>query len=96
VINHLVKRGWTPPERTKKHGRRPHNIKGTSRSAQLKKIEALLTIGARPWKYADVLARQICKVDTIAWVKDEALYKIITALRKQALREGWDLSGEQK
>ncbi len=72
---------------------RPHNMDGrTSRDRQLKKIEALLTIGNKPWAYADALAKQICKVDRVMWVKDDDLYKIIAALRKQAQREGWDLS----
>jgi hypothetical protein len=31
----------------------------------------------------------------VAWVATGDLYKIITALRKQAQREGWDLSGEE-
>lgn len=77
-------------------GRRPHNLGAgrTSREAQLAKIEALLTVGEKSWAYADALAVNICKVATIAWVPDGELYKIITALRKQAKREGWDLSGE--
>ena len=87
------KRGGAP----KRKGKRPHNI-GTgrgSRQAQLRKIEALLTIGGKPWGYADALALRICKVDQLAWVPVDQLYKIITALRKQAQREGWDLSGER-
>jgi phage gp16-like protein len=67
-----------------------------SRAAQLAKIEALLTIGGKPWAYGDALAKRICKVERIAWVPDRDLYKIITALRMQAKREGWDLSGEGK
>lgn len=77
---------------------RPKNMDkpGESRAEQLGKIEALLTVGKRPWSYADAIARAICRVDKVAWVKDSELYKIITALRKQAKREGWDLSGEKR
>lgn len=77
-------------------GKRPHNIEQgrNSRARQLEKIEALLTVGGKSWAYADALALRICKVEKIAWVRDDELYKIITALRKQAQREGWDLSGE--
>lgn len=76
--------------------KRPRNMEGhSSRAAQLQKIEALLTIGKRPWAYADALAKAICKVEKVEWVADYDLYKIITALRKQAVREGWDLSGEK-
>jgi len=63
-----------------------------TRSAQLRKIEALLTIGDKSWAYADGIAKRICKVDKMAWVPENQLYKIITALRKQAQREGWDLN----
>lgn len=65
-----------------------------SRAKQLEKIEALLTVGGKSWEYAEALAQRICKVDKLAWVPEQELYKIITALRKQAVREGWDLSGE--
>ncbi len=65
-----------------------------SRDKQLQKVEALLTVGGKSWAYADGMAKRICKVDSISFVPDDQLYKIITALRKQAQREGWDLSGE--
>ena len=71
------------------------NLSQLSRAAQLEKIEALLTVGKKPWAYADALAKAICKIDRVAWVPDGDLYKIITALRKQAQRDGWDLSGER-
>lgn len=77
---------------------RPHNMankgKGDSRADQLGKIEALLTVGGLPWSYADAIAKQMRLADKVAWVKDSDLYKIITALRKRAQKEGWDLSGE--
>ncbi|WP_429885357.1 gp16 family protein [Geoalkalibacter halelectricus] len=87
---------WTQGGAPRKKGNRPRNIEGTSRAGQLQKIEALLTVGGKSWNYGDALAKRICKVDKIAWVPDGQLYKIITALRKQAQREGWDLSGEQR
>ena len=65
-----------------------------SRAKQLEKIEALLTVGGKSWEYADALAQRICKVDRLTFVPEGELYKVITALRKQAVREGWDLSGE--
>jgi phage gp16-like protein len=53
-------------------------------------------VGNRPWSYADALAKRICKVDKIIWVPGDQLHKVIAALRYQARREGWDLSGEIK
>lgn len=93
VLAHLRAHGWKPK---RKGGNRQPNLSlgRLSRKKQLWKIEALLTVGGKPWEYADALAQRICKVDRLEWVKDDQLYKIITALRKQALRDGWDLSGE--
>jgi phage gp16-like protein len=81
---------------------RPKNMDLPDRKAQMEKIGALLAAGKRPWNYAHALARNICRtkddapIDSLGWVPEEQLYKIITALRKQAQREGWDLSGEKR
>lgn len=82
---------WKTGRVPKRAGTLPTKV---DRNAQLQKIEALLTVGGKPWAYGDALAKRICKVDHITWVPDGDLYKIITALRMQAKREGWDLSGE--
>jgi phage gp16-like protein len=74
---------------------RPRNIDRGERAAQLQKIEALLTIGKKEWSYADSIARNMKLADKVEWVDTMDLYKVITALRKQAIREGWDLSGEK-
>ncbi len=84
---------WTPGGAPRKKGKRPKNIQG-GRQAQMKKVEALLTVGGKSWAYADGIAKRIAKVDRVAWVPDADLRKIIAALRYQAIREGWDLSGE--
>jgi len=100
VLDHLCENPPRPPFH--KGGRFPYpgEPKNMDRfgdkKAQLEKIRALLTVGGKPWAYAHALARNICKVDKIEWVKVGDLYKIITALRKQAQREGWDLSGEER
>jgi phage gp16-like protein len=71
---------------------RPRNIRPgpaeTSRSAQLRKIEALLAEAGYPWSYADALAQRICKVERTAFVPEHELYKIITALELDARRHG--------
>ena len=89
LVEHFKSLGWQDKPRK----RRPKNMdKPGSRAAQLGKIGALLTIGKKSWAYADALAKRICKVDSITFVNDGELYKIITALRNQAKREGWDLN----
>lgn len=89
VLEHLKSAGFK--QKTKGRPSQLKAKKRTSRTAQLEKIEALLTIGSKPWSYADALAKRICRVEKISWVQAKDLYKIITALRKQAIREGWDL-----
>ena len=96
VLAHLGRSGFSARRRSKYPGRPMNMDRGGSRADQLKKIEALLTVGGKPWGYAHALAKRICKADRIDWVPDGKLYKIITALRYQAQREGWDLSGERK
>lgn len=88
---------WQPRDK-RSYPNRPKNMDkpGESRADQLKKIEALLTIGKLPWSYADAIAKQMRLADKIQWVKEADLFKVITALRRKALKEGWDLSGEEK
>lgn len=88
------RRAWQPRDKRAYPGRPRNMDNNESRADQLGKIEALLTVGKKSWAYADAIAKAVCKVDKVAWVSTHDLYKVITALRKQAKRAGWDLSGE--
>lgn len=88
------RRAWQPRDKRAYPGRPKNMDNNESRADQLGKIEALLTVGKKSWAYADAIAKAVCKVDKVAWVATHDLYKVITALRKQAKRAGWDLSGE--
>lgn len=96
LINRLSELAGETPHFTK-GGRggfkgRPKNMDNNeSRADQLGKIEALLTVGKKSWAYADAIAKAVCKVDKVQWVETHDLYKVITALRMQAKRAGWDL-----
>ncbi|OPY07568.1 MAG: hypothetical protein A4E68_01737 [Syntrophaceae bacterium PtaB.Bin095] len=97
VLDHLCGEAANAGRRGSKYPGRPKNMdRFGDKTAQLEKIEALLTVGGKPWAYADAIAYAICKVDKVRFVEVGDLYKIITALRKQAQREGWDLSGEER
>ena len=97
LMDHFKLCGFKPTRRKGFKGRPKNMDKHTSRAQQLQKIEALLTIGKKPWAYADGIAKRVCKnedgrpFERIAWVPTEQLYKVITALRMQAKREGWKL-----
>lgn len=60
-------------------------------SSQMMKIKALLLAGGKSTAYGDGCASRICGVDRLEWVPENQLYKIITALRKQGQRKGWDI-----
>lgn len=89
VLEHLSAVGFV-----QKRKGRPKNMDNpeNSKAAQLKKIEALLATGKKPWSYADGIAKRVCKVEKVAWVPAGSLYKVIAALTRQAEREGWDLN----
>ncbi|PLY02750.1 MAG: hypothetical protein C0622_05220 [Desulfuromonas sp.] len=80
-----------------KYPGRPRNMDGnTPRARHLRKIEALLTVGKKPWSYVHSMAKDMYGVDDITFMDDlSELRGIITALRRQGQREGWDLSGEK-
>ncbi len=90
VLEHLKERGFKARKK-KAYPGRPKNMDGKdSRAKQMEKIEAYLAEANRPWSYVNALAKRICKVDRIDWVKTKDLYKIITALKKDAERHGRD------
>lgn len=87
VIDHLISRGFTP-RKGRPHKGTPHNMNDDpiGRGPLFNKIEAFLAEAGRPWSYADVLAKRICKVDRIAWCKSKQLYQIVQALAVDAKR----------
>ena len=89
LIKHFESLGW----KAKPQKRRPKNAdQAGSRARHIKKIEALLTVGNKPWSYADAMAKRMYKVDSVSFLEDtKKLRGIITALIKQGKKEGWDL-----
>lgn len=88
VIRHLEKSG-AKFTAAKKHGRKPRNMGSASdRSAQLKKIEALLAEADRAWEYAHGMAKRMYKRDALEFCDQSQLGGIIAALMKDAERHG--------
>lgn len=52
------------------------------------KIEAQLAEAGRPWDYADSLAKRMYQVERLEWCDAEQLRGIVTALAKDAKRNG--------
>lgn len=64
---------------------RPANIE---REPMLRKIEALLTELAAPWSYADAIARQMFRVEKVAWLRrSDQLRAVIAALDARRLKK---------
>lgn len=88
VIRHFEQSGvkFTSP---KKKGTAPHNMGSKSdRAAKLGKIEALLAEAARPWEYAISMAKRMYKKEALEFCDHAQLTGIITALVKNAKKEG--------
>jgi hypothetical protein len=51
------------------------------------KLEAQLTAGAYPWKYAEAIAKKMFHVERLEWCKPEQLRKIVAALEYSARRK---------
>jgi phage gp16-like protein len=83
LIRHFERCGFNA---SKKRNDRPSNM-----TNRLAKIEALLTVGGKPWAYADGMAIHMYSVEKVQWLKPQQLQGIIAALVKQGKREGWPL-----
>lgn len=80
VLDHMKARGFkSAPGKRGREGR-PHNMEGSERSPQLKKVEALLADAGRPWSYADGIAKRMFQVDRVAFCDGAQLQAIIAAM----------------
>lgn len=93
VVRHLEKCGAKFTV-AKKAGRTPHNLNSeSSRAALMSKIEALLAEALRPWDYAKAMALHMYKKQALEFCSGKELMGIITALVKNAKREGRRTTG---
>ncbi len=74
VIDEFYRLGWKP-----KTHRKPGRV-AAGKTQLMAKIEALLTDAARPWAYADGVAKRVCKVDSVQFCTDQQLHKVVAAL----------------
>jgi phage gp16-like protein len=58
------------------------------KAKQVGKIEAQLAEAGRPWEYGDGLAKRLYKVERLEWLDAKQLGGVITALAKDAKRNG--------
>lgn len=84
VLEHLRSRGFDSKKGKRAFPGRPHNCDS---NPLLRKIEALLSDGRKPWAYVDAMAARMFHVDRIAFANDEQLRKIVAALEYNKARE---------
>ena len=80
VLARLRELGGNRPRSTPvgQHPGKPHNL---NREPMLQKIEAQLADMKAPWSYADAIARQMFRVQRVAWLrKPEQLAAVVAAL----------------
>lgn len=70
----------------KKYPGRPHNMESKDAPLELRKIEALLTDAKLPWAYADGIAKQMFRVERVAWCTPPQLRAVLVALVKKSER----------
>lgn len=54
----------------------------------LKKIEAMLAEGKRPWAYAHNMSKKMFRVDRIEWCPPKQMHAIVSAMMIDAIRHG--------
>ncbi len=93
VLEEFQQKGWKPKPSTKAKGK-PHNF--NKLSAEIEVIEAQLTNMGLPWAYADKIAKQMFKVQKVAWLrKPDQLRAILAALHVEQEKRGLLASVEE-
>ncbi|MDO8940872.1 MAG: regulatory protein GemA [Methylicorpusculum sp.] len=88
VLDYFRQKGFSAKAKPQ-HGRAPNNLGSQSdRAAKLGKIQALLAEANRPFEYAQALAKRMYKKDALEFCSHAELTGIITALVKNAKKEG--------
>lgn len=60
---------------------------GGQKDAMLRKIEVMLKALGKHSRYADGIAKKVCKVDRVRWCAPKQMQKVIAALQYQVNRE---------
>lgn len=79
-----MKRLGFKPMAPKGKGVRPHL--GQGRTALLNKLEALLTVEHKSWRYADGMAKQMFGKEFVRFLNAGQLYKLVQALQMHVIK----------
>jgi len=88
VIAELVRLGFKAEDtqrRKRVFAGKPRNVKDVP---LLRKVEALLADGKKPWSYAHAMAQQMFKRDRLEFLRPDELHRLVAALQVDANRKG--------
>jgi phage gp16-like protein len=87
VLQELARLGFKRSDATARRrvfAGRPKNVKDVP---MLRKVEALLADGKKPWSYAHALASKMFHVEKVEWLRTDQLHKLVSALQIDANRK---------
>jgi phage gp16-like protein len=87
VLAELARLGFKAPAATARKrvfAGKPNNVKDVP---LLRKTEALLADGKKPWSYAHAMAKQMFHVTRVEWLREDQLHKLVAALQVDANRK---------
>ena len=87
VIAEFTRLGFKEADRAARRKAFPGRPATVDERPMLRKVEALLASGRRPWSYAHALAKHMFNVARVEWLKDDQLHKVVAALQVDAQRK---------
>lgn len=87
VIAEFERLGFKEADRAARRKAFPGRPGTVDERPMLRKVEALLASGRRPWSYAHALAKRMFNVARVEWLKDDQLHKVVAALQVDAQRK---------
>ena len=87
VLREMARLGFKAAETADRKRFFPGRPKGQL-SPMLRKVEALLADGKRPWSYAHGMAKRMFNTVRVEWLNDHDLHSLVAALQADANRRG--------
>ncbi|ATS38436.1 MULTISPECIES: gp16 family protein [Xanthomonas] len=86
VIAEFVRLGFKDVQRTGRKRQWPGQPKNLDEVPMLRKVQALLADAKRPWAYAHNTAKQMYGIDSVEFLNQDQLHRLVAALQVDANR----------
>lgn len=87
VLAELARLGFRADDQAARRRGFAGKPKSTADVPMLRKVEALLADGRKPWSYAHAMARRMFNVTRVEWLHHDQLHKLVAALQTDANRK---------